>query len=197
MLFDASALTAFITVVLIDVSLVADNVALVAVVVAHAPPRHRKKIMFYGIALAAMLRIGLALIATRLLGILGLTFAGGALLTYIGVKMFVELRRGGAEHAAAVHSSMTQAVFAIALGDVSLSLDNVLAVAGAARSHVVALVFGLFLSVGLMGMAVAVAVPWVQRYRWIGYVGAGVIVYVAVGMMVSGWGEVGILLAQH
>jgi YjbE family integral membrane protein len=189
---DASALSAFLSVVLIDVVLAGDNAIVVGMAAAGLPANERRKVVFWGIAAAAVLRIGLAVITMELLGIIGLTLAGGLLLLWVCWKLWRELRpahsviAGGPDQAPSQGKTFRQAVIQIVLADVSMSLDNVLAVAGAARDHLTVLIIGLALSVALMGFAAALVARLLQRYHWIAYIGLGIIAYVAVKMIYEG-----------
>src|ERR1700761_3039864 len=176
--------SAFIQVILIDVVLAGDNAIVVGALAAGLPVEQRKRVIMIGIVAALLLRIGFALIVTRLLGFseYGLVLAGGLLLLWVAWRMWRELHRGDAAHDAAGIAparSFASAAWSVAVADVSMSLDNVLAVAGAAREHPVVLVMGLVLSVALMGVAANIIAQYIERYRWIAYVGLLVIVYVA------------------
>jgi YjbE family integral membrane protein len=187
---EASRLAAFGQVLLIDIVLAGDNAIVVGALAAGLPDEQRKKVILIGIIAALVLRIGFALIATWLLGIVGLIFAGGLLLLWVSWKMWRELHHSGqaAKGEADVRParSFAGAAWAVALADVSMSLDNVLAVAGAAREHPGILIIGLVLSVALMGLAANLIARYIERYRWIAYVGLVVIVYVAGKMIYDG-----------
>jgi YjbE family integral membrane protein len=185
----AAALAAFGQVVLIDVMLAADNAIVVGALAAGLPAEMRRKVILIGIGAALLLRIVFALAVTQLLQLVGLVFAGGLLLLWVAWKMWRELREeGGAEPGAIpAPKSFARAAWAVAAADVSMSLDNVLAVAGAARAHPGILVIGLLLSVALMGLAANGLARVIERYRWIAYVGLLVILYVAGKMIYEGW----------
>jgi len=188
-------------VVFIDLVLAGDNAIVVGMAAAGVAREQRAKVIFWGIAAAVVLRIVFALLTTQLLAIIGLTFAGGILLLWVCWKLFRELREQreediGAEMVAsdgesaagtaAVHKTMGAAVWQVIVADVSMSLDNVLAVAGAAREHLWVLVVGLVLSVALMGAAASVIARLLSRYHWIAYIGLAVIFYVALEMIWRG-----------
>lgn len=193
-----SALAAFGQVLMIDIMLAGDNAIVVGALAAGLPADQRRKVIMIGIIAALVLRIIFALAVTWLLGIVGLVFAGGLLLLWVAFKMWRDLRHtaespGSAEIAGDEHSglkpakSFAAAAWAVAVADVSMSLDNVLAVAGAARDHPGILVIGLILSVALMGIAANVLAKYIERYRWIAWVGLAVIVYVAIKMIYDGF----------
>ena len=187
-----SALAAFGQVVLIDIMLAADNAIVVGALAAGLPPASRRKVIAIGVIAALLLRIAFALLVTQLMQLVGLVFAGGLLLVWVGWKMWRELRAHGepedAEHIAgkAAPKGFAQAAWAVAIADVSMSLDNVLAVAGAAREHPGILVIGLVLSVALMGVAANLLARVIERYRAIAYFGLIVILYVAGKMIYEG-----------
>ena len=187
-----SALAAFGQVVLIDLMLAADNAIVVGALAAGLPPASRRKVIAIGVIAALVLRIAFALLVTQLMQLVGLVFAGGLLLVWVGWKMWRELRAHGepedAEHMAgkAAPKGFAQAAWAVAIADVSMSLDNVLAVAGAAREHPGILVIGLVLSVALMGVAANLLARVIERYRAIAYFGLIVILYVAGKMIYEG-----------
>ncbi|MEH3122753.1 MAG: TerC family protein [Sphingomonas phyllosphaerae] len=194
-LSDPAALAAFGSVLMIDLVLAGDNAIVVGALAAGLPSEQRKKVILIGIGAALVLRIFFALIVTWLMGIVGLIFAGGLLLLWVSWKFWREIRSGGhseidaADEAATVKpvKSFAAAAWAVAVADVSMSLDNVLAVAGAAREHPGILVIGLLLSVALMGLAANFIARIIDRYRWIAYVGLAVILFVAVRMIYEGW----------
>jgi YjbE family integral membrane protein len=183
-----SALSAFIQVLMIDVMLAGDNAIVVGALAAGLTPQQRKKVILIGILAALVLRIVFALAVTQLLRIVGLTFAGGLLLLWVAFKMWRELSKGAHHEADGLKpaKSFAAAVWAVAVADVSMSLDNVLAVAGAARAHPGILIIGLLLSVVLMGVAANLLARVIERYRWIAYLGLAVIVYVAGKMIWEG-----------
>jgi YjbE family integral membrane protein len=197
-----TALAAFGQVLMIDIMLAGDNAIVVGALAAGLPKEQRRKVILIGIAAALVLRIIFALLVTQLLQIVGLVLAGGLLLLWVAWKMYRELHpKGGKETGSpeidgdersgvAPARSFASAAWAVALADVSMSLDNVLAVAGAAREHPGILVIGLLLSVALMGLAANVLARYIERYRWIAYVGLAVIVYVAGKMIYEGAHEV-------
>jgi YjbE family integral membrane protein len=184
-------LIAFFQVVLIDVTLAGDNAVVVGLAVAGLPAVQRRRAILIGILGATVLRIVLSFVAVSLLAVVGLTLAGGILLMWVCWKMYRELR-GLAEEAedAAARKTLGQAVLQIVLADLSMSLDNVLAVAGAARGHLWVLAAGLTLSVLLMGVAADLLARLLQRQRWIAWVGLATVIYVAIEMIVNGWAEV-------
>ena len=189
-----AAIAAFFQVLMIDVTLAGDNAIVVGALAAGLPADQRRKVILIGIIAALGLRIVFALGVSLLMSIIGLILAGGILLLWVGWKMFSELRHARRAEGAdpADHDGIPQpksfaaAAWAVALADVSMSLDNVLAVAGAARAHPGILVIGLLLSVALMGVAANFIARYIERYRWIAYVGLAVILYVAVKMIWEG-----------
>ena len=200
-LISAGAFAAFIQILLIDIVLAGDNAIVVGALAAGLPAEQRRKVIMLGVAAALVLRIAFALVVTQLLQVVGLILAGGFLLLWVAWKMWRELRHasesaGSAEIVGDEHSglrpakSFASAAWGVALADVSMSLDNVLAVAGAARDHPWILVFGLILSVILMGVAANFIARYIERYRWIAYVGLAVIVWVAGKMIWDGWHDV-------
>lgn len=195
---DPAALAAFGSVLMIDLVLAGDNAIVVGALAAGLPAEQRKKVILIGIGAALVLRIAFALIVSWLMGIVGLIFAGGLLLLWVSWKFWREIRHGGesagsAEIEGDEHSgvrsarSFAGAAWAVAVADVSMSLDNVLAVAGAAREHPGILVVGLLLSVALMGLAANLIAKLIDRHRWIAYIGLAVIVFVACKMIYEGW----------
>jgi YjbE family integral membrane protein len=187
-----AALAAFGQVVLIDIMLAADNAIVVGALAAGLPPASRRKVIAIGVIAALVLRIAFALLVTQLMQLVGLVFAGGLLLVWVAWKMWRELRSGGEAEDAddiagkAAPKGFAQAAWAVAIADVSMSLDNVLAVAGAAREHPGILVVGLILSVALMGVAANLLARVIERYRAIAYFGLLVILYVAGKMIYEG-----------
>lgn len=193
-----TALAAFAQVLMIDLLLAGDNAIVVGALAAGLPDAQRKRVIMIGIVAALVLRIGFALVVSQLMQIVGLILAGGLLLLWVSWKMWRELRHGNGESPGSPemsgdeHSglrpakSFASAAWAVAVADVSMSLDNVLAVAGAARDHPGILIIGLILSVALMGIAANVIAKYIERYRWIAYFGLAVILYVALKMVYEG-----------
>jgi YjbE family integral membrane protein len=188
-----SALAAFGQVLMIDVMLAGDNAIVVGALAAGLPAKQRKQVILIGIIAALVLRIIFAIGVSALMSIVGLVLAGGLLLLWVAWKMFRELRSStGHGEDPTAHDGVPQprsflgAAWSVALADVSMSLDNVLAVAGAAREHPGILVIGLLLSVALMGIAANLIARYIERYKWIAYVGLVVILYVAVKMIYEG-----------
>ena len=195
---EPAALAAFGSVLMIDLVLAGDNAIVVGALAAGLPAEQRKKVILIGIGAALVLRIFFALIVTWLMGIVGLIFAGGLLLLWVSWKFWREIREGaqnagseeiqGDEHSGIRSSKgFASAAWAVAVADVSMSLDNVLAVAGAAREHPGILVIGLLLSVAMMGLAANYIARVINKYRWIAYIGLAVILVVAVKMIYEGW----------
>jgi YjbE family integral membrane protein len=185
-----AALSAFIQVLMIDIMLAGDNAIVVGAIAAGLKPDQRRKVILIGIIAALVLRIVFALAITQLLQIVGLTFAGGLLLLWVAWKMWRELNSGTGGHGVdglKPAKSFVAAAWAVAIADVSMSLDNVLAVAGAAHAHPGILIIGLLLSVVLMGVAANLLARVIGRYRWIAYVGLVVILFVALKMVYEGW----------
>ncbi len=194
--FPPGAIAALLQVIMIDLVLAGDNAVVIGLAAAGLPPERRGRVILVGIAAATVLRLAFAAVAIELLEIVGLLLAGGILLLWVCWKMWRELRGQGAHRADMAHTSpvphktFAQATWQIVLADISMSLDNVLAVAGAARDHPAALVFGLALSIVLMGVAAGFIANLLSRYRWIGFVGLAVILYVALDMIWRGALEV-------
>jgi len=192
-----SAMSAFFQVLMIDVLLAGDNAIVVGALAAGLPADQRKKVILIGIIAALVLRICFALVVSQLLQVVGLVLAGGLLLLWVSWKMWRELhpKRGGDTpgdtsdddiSGLRPSKSFAAAAWSVALADVSMSLDNVLAVAGAARDHPGILIIGLLLSVALMGIAANIIAKYIERYRWIAYIGLVVIIYVAGKMIYEG-----------
>jgi YjbE family integral membrane protein len=194
---EPGALSAFLQVLMIDLVLAGDNAIVVGALAAGLPADQRRKVILIGVLAALVLRIGFALVVTQLMQIVGLILAGGLLLLWVAWKMWRELRHGGSHGSPEIEGdetsglksakSFASAAWAVAVADVSMSLDNVLAVAGAAREHPGILIVGLIFAVALMGVAANVIARYIERYRWIAYVGLAVILYVAVKMIHDGW----------
>ncbi|MEF2546035.1 YjbE family putative metal transport protein [Aurantimonas sp. E1-2-R+4] len=194
----AESLTALAQVIMIDLVLAGDNAVVIGLAAAGLPAAQRGKAILVGIIAATVLRIGFATVTTQLLEIVGLLLAGGLLLLWVSWKMWQELRVPDLAAEAALYGdsaslaprkSLSQAIWQIVLADVSMSLDNVLAIAGAAREHLWVLVLGLILSIALMGLAATLIARLLGRYRWIGYIGLVIILYVALKMIYEGWQE--------
>jgi len=196
-----AALGAFFQVLLIDITLAGDNAIVVGALAAGLPAEQRRKVIMLGIVAALVLRLVFALTVSWLLGVVGLVLAGGILLLWVAWKMYRDMHHAtespgspeirGDEHSGVRPArSFASAAWAVAVADVSMSLDNVLAVAGAAREHPGILIIGLVLSVALMGIAANIIARYIERFRWIAWVGLLVIVYVAVRMIWEGWHEV-------
>jgi YjbE family integral membrane protein len=200
---DPAVFAAFMQVLLIDLVLAGDNAIVVGALAAGLPPEQRRRVILIGVGAALVLRIGFALIVQQLLGIVGLVLAGGLLLLWVGWRMYRDLKghgggdsAGSPEIAGDEHSgvasakSFASAAWGVAIADVSMSLDNVLAVAGAARDHPGILIVGLIFAVAMMGVAANILAKYIERYRWIAWVGLLVIVYVAGKMIWDGWHDV-------
>src|SRR5215469_3877323 len=198
-LFAPESIAALFQVVMIDLAMAGDNAIVVGMAAAGLPKEQRTRAIVFGMAGATVLLILFAAIATQLLQIVGLLFAGGVLLLWVCWKMWRELRSsakephdatetptGGDINADAPRKTLRQAALQIIFADVSMSLDNVLAVAGAARDHPFVLVFGLTLSIVTMGVAASFIARLLQKYRWIAYLGLAVVLYVALGMVYRG-----------
>jgi YjbE family integral membrane protein len=205
-LITAGAFAAFLEILFIDIVLAGDNAVVVGALAAGLPAEQRKRVILLGVIAALVLRIVFALLVTQLLQIVGLVLAGGILLLWVAWRMYREIRHkdeseGSEEIVGDEHSGLRPAktfagaAWGVALADVSMSLDNVLAVAGAAREHPYVLVFGLVLSVLLMGAAANVIAKYIDRYRWIAWVGLLVILYVALKMVYEGAGHVAPVIA--
>lgn len=208
-IFTYEGLVALMQVIGIDLVLAGDNAIVIGLAAAGLPKDQRVRAIFVGIIAATVMRIGFALVTTQLLEIAGLLLAGGVLLLWVCWKMWRELRTSHAEEHAAVEAlteadlnadgtvaggaprkTFAQAATQIVIADVSMSLDNVLAVAGAAHDHPTVMAIGLILSVALMGLAASYIANLLNRYRWIAYVGLFIILYVALKMMWEGWHQV-------
>jgi YjbE family integral membrane protein len=205
------ALIALFQVILIDITLAGDNAVVIGMVAATVPVADRRKIIFWGLAAAVVLRIGLATIAVELLAVLGLALAGGLLLLWVAWRLYRQIREAKEETAGVAafgntteqtktHAdsaglmersiSLKRAVLQVVAADISMSLDNVLGVAGAAREHIWVLAVGLLLSIALTGVAAAYIAKLLHRYPWIAYVGLLIIVYVALKMIWAGGASV-------
>ena len=198
-------LRAFVMVIVIDLVMSGDNAIIIGIAASRLPPPLRRRAIVLGIALATVTRIAFAAVTVQLLQILGLTLAGGLLLLWVSWRRWRELRGNGGDakqdklsanmHAAGQNAGddpkvLRAAVINIILADVSMSLDNVLAVAGASREHVWVLIFGLVLSITLMAVASTFIARWIERYHWIAYIGLAIVAYVALDMIWRGAGEI-------
>ena len=196
---EPAAFAAFLQVLMIDLVLAGDNAIVVGALAAGLPPEQRKRVILIGVLAALVLRVFFALIVTQLLQVIGLILVGGLLLLWVAWRMWRDLRdhQGeswgseeivGDEHAGLKPAkSFVGAAWAVAVADVSMSLDNVLAVAGAARDHPGILIVGLIFAVAMMGIAANIIARYIERYRWIAWIGLLVIVYVAGKMIYDGW----------
>ena len=208
-IFTTEGMTALLQVIGIDLVLAGDNAIVIGLAAAGLPKELRARAILVGIIAATVMRIGFALITTQLLAITGLLLAGGVLLLWVCWKMWRELSVPHEDVAAAEEAlanadlnadgtiaggaprkTFAQAATQIVIADVSMSLDNVLAVAGAAHGHPTVLIVGLVLSIALMGLAASFIARLLSKYRWIAYVGLLIILYVALKMMWDGWNEV-------
>ena len=183
---------ALLQVLLIDLVLAGDNAIVVGLAVNGLPMEQRRRAIVFGVAAATLLRIGFALVTLQLLAIVGLLLAGGVLLMWVCWRMYRELRRDNEAHAGAdaAPKTMRAAMFQIVLADLSMSLDNVLAVAGAAREHPWVLVLGLAISVVLMGAAASLVARLLERYRWMAWAGLAIVLYISCKMIWEGSHEV-------
>ena len=195
---EPAALAAFLQVLMIDLVLAGDNAIVVGALAAGLPAEKRRKVILIGVLAALVLRIIFALLVTQLMQIVGLILVGGLLLLWVAWKMWRDLRSdvhnsGSGEVEGDEHSGIrpartfASAAWGVAVADVSMSLDNVLGVAGAAREHPGILIVGLVFAVGLMGAAANIIARYIDRYRWIAWIGLLVIVYVAGKMLYEGW----------
>lgn len=186
-------ISALLQVLLVDITLAGDNAVVVGLAVAGLPSRQKRPAIILGIGAATVLRILLGAVTLQLLAIVGLVLAGGILLLWVCWKMFRELRRPHGHDAAGPArriKSLPESMLQIVLADLSMSLDNVLAVAGAAQGHVWVLVTGLAVSVVLMGVAASAISAVVERFRWIAWIGLLIVLYVAVKMIAEGGQDV-------
>jgi YjbE family integral membrane protein len=213
----AGALGAFFQVLMIDLALAGDNAVAVGLAASGLPQQQRRRAIILGLAGAVVMLIGFALITVQLLKVVGLLLAGGCLLLWVCWKMWRELREQGREEAAegeaaleaatgvsigatpkkaARAKTMTQALLQILVADLTMSLDNVLAVAGAARQHPQVLVAGLLISITLMGVAASWIAKLLHRYRWLGYLGLVIVLYVSLHMIWEGSRNVAVDLGK-
>jgi YjbE family integral membrane protein len=208
LLFSHGGLFALLQVVLIDIVLAGDNAIVIGMAAARVPQLIRRKVIFWGLVAAVVLRVILAAITVELLQVIGLMFAGGILLLWVCWKLYRDIRDAAEEKKAkeaaeacgapiadklggpfsheASAAMVRRAVVQIAAADLSMSLDNVLAVAGAAQKHVVVLAIGLCLSIGLMGVAASMIARVLNRFPWISYAGLFIVLYVALAMIWRG-----------
>jgi YjbE family integral membrane protein len=208
-IFTPEGLAALLVVIGIDLVLAGDNAIVIGMAAAGLPQEQRNKAILVGVLAATVLRIIFAGLAVQLLQIVGLSLAGGILLLWVCWKMWRELRNGANEDNRGQEAltgqdlnadgivagggpakTFRQAATQIVVADVSMSLDNVLAVAGAAKDHPTVMVIGLILSVALMGLAASFVARLLNRFRWIAYIGLAIILYVALHMIWEGWHEV-------
>ena len=176
----------FFQIVFIDLVLAGDNAIIIGMVASKFPLEQRKKIIFWGIGAAIILRIIFTLLTAYLLQITGLRLIGGILLLYICYKLYVDVIKNDSkdnEDIKVDNSSYFKAITTVILADITMSLDNVLGVAGAARDHYTLLVFGLVLSIILMATAATLISKWIKKYRWIGWVGLFAILFVAIELI--------------
>ena len=179
-------ITIFFQIIFIDLILAGDNAIIIGMVASKFPPEQRKKIIFWGIGGAVILRILLTLLTAYLLQITGLRLIGGLLLLYIVYKLYVDVIKnscGSEENIKVDNSSMLKAIWTVLLADFTMSLDNVLGVAGAAKDHYYLLIFGLVLSIILMATAATLISKWIKDYKWIAWVGLFAILFVAVELI--------------
>ena len=179
-------ITIFFQIIFIDLILAGDNAIIIGMVATKFQPEQRKKIIFWGIGGAVILRILLTLLTAYLLQITGLRLIGGLLLLYIVYKLYVDVIKNsgrGEENIKVDNSSMLKAIWTVLLADFTMSLDNVLGVAGAAKDHYYLLIFGLVLSIILMATAATLISKWIKDYKWIAWVGLFAILFVAVELI--------------
>ena len=215
-IFTAEGFAALLQVMAIDLVLAGDNAIVIGLAAAGLPKEQRSKAILFGILAATLLRIFFALITTQLLAMVGLLLAGGLLLLWVCWKMWSELRNNhdvevraeealtdtdlnadGTIAGGGPTKTLKQASLQIVIADISMSLDNVLAVAGAAREHPTVLIIGLVLSIALMGFAASFVARLLNKHRWIAYVGLAVILYVALDMILRGWKELQPLVTAY
>jgi YjbE family integral membrane protein len=216
--FSQEALFALMQVLMIDLVLAGDNAIVIGMVASRVAPENRPKVIMWGLVAAVVMRIGFALITVQLLAIIGLMFAGGLLLLWVAWRLYRDIRaqereKAGiraaeaatdnrdtpADHVPATGGgpmSMKQAVFQVAVADVSMSLDNVLAVAGAAHDHPYIMAFGLAVAIMLMGVAATYVARLLHKYHWLSYLGLALILYVALSMMYEGSHDFPALMTQ-
>ena len=179
-------LVIFFEIILIDLVLAGDNAIIIGMVASQFPIEQRKKIIFWGILAAVILRIVFTLITAYLLQITGLRLVGGVLLLYICYKLYIDVVKNNAEDKNDIkveNSTFLKAITTVIIADVTMSLDNVLGVAGAARDHYILLIFGLLLSIALMATAATLISGWIKKYRWIAWFGLLAILAVAIDLI--------------
>ena len=184
-LFTPEQLTILTQIILIDLVLAGDNAIIIGMVASKFPLEQRKKIIFWGIGGAVILRIILTLLTAYLLQITGLRLIGGLLLLYIVYKLYTDVIKGSGheENIKVDNSSFLKAIWTILLADFTMSLDNVLGVAGAAGDHYKLLIFGLVLSIALMAFAATLISNWIKKYKWIAWAGLFAILIVAIELI--------------
>jgi len=184
-LFTPEQITILTQIIFIDLVLAGDNAIIIGMVASKFPPDQRKKVIFWGIGGAVLLRIILTLLTAYLLQITGLRLIGGILLLYIVYKLYVDVIKGAAknEDIQVDNSSFIKAIWTVLLADFTMSLDNVLGVAGAAGHHYHLLIFGLILSIVLMAVAANLISGWIKKYKWIAWLGLLAILIVAVDLI--------------
>jgi YjbE family integral membrane protein len=185
-MFSPDQLTILVQIIFIDLVLAGDNAIIIGMVASQFPPDQRKKIIFWGIGGAVILRIILTLITAYLLQITGLRLIGGLLLLYIVYKLYTDVIKNNSDEESNIkvdNSSFFKAIFTVLLADFTMSLDNVLGVAGAAKDHYGLLVFGLVLSIILMATAATLISNWIKKYKWIAWLGLIAILIVAVDLI--------------
>ena len=195
-----SQLVAFVQVIFIDLVLAGDNAIVVGMAAASVPIDQRRRVIIWGTAAAVVLRIFFALVTTQLLQIIGLTLAGGLLLAFVAYQMYRELRTHGKDEVtpdeaeagvnAAQPKTVTAAVWQVAMADLSMSLDNVLGVAGAAKDHLEVLVAGLVICIIMMTLAANLIAKLIHKQRWLAWVGLTIIAYVTLEMSIGGGSQV-------
>ena len=176
----------FIQIILLDLVLAGDNAIIIGMVASQFPNEQRKKIIFWGIGAAIVLRIIFTLITAYLLQITGLRLIGGVLLLYVCYKLYVDVVKGNAteeKNPSVDNTNLFKAITTIIIADVTMSLDNVLAVAGAAKDHYYLLIFGLVLSIALMAVAANLISQWIKKYKWIAWLGLFAILFVAIELI--------------
>ncbi len=205
--FTAAGMATLFQVILIDLTMAGDNVVIMGTLASGLPDKDRRRVLMFGVGMALVFLIGFALVATWLLKVTGLLLAGGLLLLWVAYNMYRELRPVRVVIAddpdtptvegPPATKTFLQAAIQVTLADLSMSLDNVLAVAAAAREHPTVLFFGLAFSVTLMGLAANLVAKLVQRYHWIAWIGLVVILYVALNMVWEGSHQIAPLIVSR